>query len=426
MNRVIVVTAPAMYVRRFRPEEVTSVDGEPEVEPRAAGLAPKDIDAMWNSVVRLYKTGLHPAIALCVRRKGKVVLDRAIGHARGNQPGDPADAEKVPATPKTLFNLFSASKMITAMLVHLLDERGKLHLDDRVTHYIPEFGRNGKEWITLRHVLTHRAGIPTAPGDFDPLELLEDPHKIMDLLVELEPASVPGRRLAYHALTGGYVLAEVIERVTGRNVRAFLREEVLAPLGIEHLDYGVAPDDIPKVALNARTGPPAVPPFKGLFRRALGVGYAEACEMSNDRRFLTGVVPAGNCIGTANEACKFMQLLLNQGELDGVRIFDPRTIQRAIAEQSYLELDLSLGFPFRYGMGFMLGANYFSLFGLKSHLAFGHLGFTNIVVGADPERDLSVALMTSGKPFLAPGQLQWLWVMQTIARRVPRDWGRGA
>src|SRR5579883_2560959 len=147
-------------VRVFPAEEVTTRDAAAEVDPREVGLTAGGVAEMWGSVVRLYETGLHPAIALCVRRRGKVVLDRAIGHAHGNAPGAPEDAPRVLATPRTLFNLYSASKAMTAMVVHLLDQRGMLHLDDPVAEYVPEFARHGKDWITLRHILTHRAGIP--------------------------------------------------------------------------------------------------------------------------------------------------------------------------------------------------------------------------------------------------------------------------
>jgi len=414
---------PSTKVRAYEPRQVLSTDGQTEVDPREAGLRGRDVDAIWNSVVRLYQTRLHPAVALCLRRRGVVVLDRALGHRTGNSPDDRGAALE-PATPGTYFNLFSASKMVTAMLIHLLDERGQVHLDDPIAHYIPEFGRHGKEWITLRHVLTHRAGIPTLPREYYALDLIAEPERVLDILCDLKPTLPPGRRLAYHALTGGFVLAAVIERVTGVTVRELLQREVATTLGMEQFNYGVSADQIDRVAMNARTGPPAPPPISTLFKRALGVSFADAAALSNDTRFLTGVVPAGNLITTANDACRFMQLLLNGGELDGVRIFDSRTIQRAVAEQSYLEVDLILGFPTRYGMGFMLGSNYVCVFGRKSPRAFGHVGFTNVVMWADPERDISACLMTSGKPFIAPGQLRWLGLMQTIATRCPRDWGR--
>ena len=120
-----------------------------------------------------------------------------------------------------------------------------------------------------------------------------------------------------------------------------------------------------------------------------------------------------------------MQLLLDGGELDGVRVFETRTIQRAIAEQTFFELDLDDGradplqhglHPRRRGSRAPTGCN--------TQRAFGHLGFTNVFVYADPARDIAVALMTSGKPALSPGLTRTLMIMQTIARKIPRD-GRG-
>lgn len=399
----------------FDADEVTRVASEDD--PRAAGLAPDDVAAMWRSVVAAYETGLYPALALCVRRRGRVVIDRSIGHVSGNAPGAPADAHRVVATPSTMFNLFSASKMVTAMLVHLCDQRGLVHLDDPVAHYIPEFGAHGKHRITLRHVLTHRAGIPHIPPDLADPSLLERPADILALLCAQKPTWAPGRRLAYHALTGGYVLAAVIERVTGASVRDLLRDAVLAPLGFDGFQFGVPAARMKDVAQNAFTGPPVVPPLAQVIRRALSVDFHDAVRISNDPRFLQAVIPAGNIMATANEASRFMQLLLDGGTLDGVAVFEPRTIKRAVAETSYLEVDLTLGAPVRYSMGFMLGGRYASVYGMHTPRAFGHLGFTNVVVYADPDRELAVALMTSGKPALSPGLVRWLWIMQTIAKR---------
>jgi CubicO group peptidase (beta-lactamase class C family) len=322
----------------------------------------------------------------------------------------------VPIRHDSLFNLYSSSKAITAMLVHMLDERNLVHLDDPVAEYLPEFGRHGKEWITLRHILTHRAGIPSTPADTIDESLIEHPKRIFALLCETHPVSVPGRRLAYHALTGGYIIAELVERVTGRTIREFLRDEVLTPLKIKHLDYGVSPELVGQVAQNACTGPEAFPPYSWMLKRSLGVSVRDAVRLSNSEKFLTTIVPSGNIVGTADEASRFFELLLRGGELDGVRVFDRRTVRRAVAEQSFLEVDSFLGLPVRYGMGFMLGSRWFSVYGRDTARAFGHVGFTNVVVWADPARDISVALLTSGKPFITLEQLKWLAVPQTISR----------
>jgi CubicO group peptidase (beta-lactamase class C family) len=405
-----------IHVRVYPAGEVTS-RSPLEEDPRAGGLSQGDVDAIWRSVVRLYGTGLHPAIALCIRRRGHVVLDRAIGHLRGNAPRAAADTPRVLVRHDSLFNLFSASKAVTAMVMHLLDERGQLHLDDAVAEYFPEFGRHGKEGITLRHLLTHRAGIPAVPGATVDLETISDHARLMEVLCEARPLSVPGRRLAYHALTSGFVLGEVVRRVTGRDLRQVLRDEVLDPLGFRSFDYGVPPGRVSEVAENAFTGLPALPPQSWALERALGVGMREATELSNEPRFLTAIVPSGNVIGTAEEASRFFQLLLQEGALGGVRVFSERTVRRAVREQSYLEVDSFIGMPIRYGMGFMLGSEHFSPYGRRTHRAFGHVGFTNTIAWADPDRGISVGLMTSGKPFITPGQVAWLNVARAISDR---------
>jgi CubicO group peptidase (beta-lactamase class C family) len=406
--------------RVYPADEVTSLAGSAEVEPEAGGLTRGAVDAIWRSVVGLYRTGLMPAMALCIRRRGQVVIDRAIGHERGNAPGARAKDPKVVATPTTLFNLFSASKAVTAMLIHLLDERGEIHLDDAVAEYIPEFAKHGKEWVTIRHVLTHRAGIPTVPGArFDP-DMLSRPGEIVALLCDTKPVSVAGRRLAYHALTGGFLLAEIIRRVTGGDIQSFLSREIRKPLGFRHFGYGVDPSEIDRVTPNEVTGPPTLPPASWALQRALGVSHEEAVALSNDPRFLTGVVPSGNVVATANEVSRFYELLLRGGKLDRKRIFDRRTVKRAVAEQTYLEVDLTIGLPIRYGMGFMLGGRTFSLYGPGTPQAFGHQGFTFITSYADPERDIAVCLMTSGKPFLTWKAVYWWNVVRAIAQHCPR------
>jgi CubicO group peptidase (beta-lactamase class C family) len=393
-----------------------------EVDARRVGVDPLGADAIWHAVERFYRTGLHPAMQLCVRRHGEVLIDRAIGHVAGNGPDDPADADKTVATTDTPFCIFSASKAVTAMVIHLLDQRHLLHVDDPVAEYIPEFGKHGKERITIEHVLTHRAGIPNMPEGEMTLENLTDPERIVQILCDAEPAWTPGRRLAYHAITGGFVLGEVVRRVAGKDIRRVLRDAILEPLGFRWMNYGVKPRDIGRAARNYFTGPRPLPPFAALARRALGVNFTDVPNLANDPRYLTAIVPAGNVMSSADELSRFYQLLLNEGELDGVRVFEPRTIHRATSEQSYLEFDLTLGVPTRYSMGFMLGG--FGFYGPDTAHAYGHLGFINIAAWADPERQLAVALTNSGKPFFFP-EIYFLYdVMRQIARACPKEAAR--
>ncbi len=173
---------------------VTRVRPDAEVPAARVGMPADAPERIWTAVERVYRTGIHPAIALCLRRDGEVVLDRTIGHAVGNGPpsdlrtgaslrgrtgdagrGDPA----VVCTPDHPFVLASASKAITAMVVHVLDDHGLLHVDDRVCEYIPEFAAHGKQAITIGHVLAHRAGVPNLPSDALDLDLLGDEQHLL-------------------------------------------------------------------------------------------------------------------------------------------------------------------------------------------------------------------------------------------------------
>jgi CubicO group peptidase (beta-lactamase class C family) len=199
-----------------------------------------------------------------------------------------------------------------------------------------------------------------------------------------------------------------------------MRDEILAPLGFDAFNFGVPAARLPEVAVNAFTGPPILPPLSNLLRRALSVDFVEAVRVSNDPRFLTAIIPSANVVATANDMSRFYQLLLNGGTLDGVRVFQERTVRRATVEHSYLEMDLTLGVPFRYGMGFMLGAEWFSPYGPYTHRAYGHVGFTNIVCWADPERRVAAAILTSGKPFLYPEIYYLFDVLRQIGLACPK------
>jgi CubicO group peptidase (beta-lactamase class C family) len=417
--RLPLVPDPLRRSRVPRDLDPVSTRASETDDVESLGMTVGGIERIWARAECLYRSGFYPAIALCVRRHGQVVLDRAIGHARGNGPEDPKDAVRTLATPATPFVIFSASKAMTAVVAHLLDERGLLHIGDRVCEYIPEYATHGKEVITIEHVLSHRAGVPNLPADAFDLDRIGDREFMLEMLCAAKPRTRPGKLLSYHAVSGGFIIAEIVQRVTGKNIRAVLGKEILKPLGFRWGNYGVSPKDVERVALSYPTGPPALPPLSTLLQRALGLPPDEITVRSNDPRLLTGIVPSGNVVTTANELSRFFDLLGAGGELDGVRILQPRTIRRATSERAFREIDLSLVAPLRHASGFMLGARAFSLFGPDTEEAFGHLGFTNVLGWADPERALSVGLMTSGKPMLHPG-LGDLWLLtRAIGQEAP-------
>jgi CubicO group peptidase (beta-lactamase class C family) len=407
-------------VRRFDPEEVTTKSHR-EIDPRGVGLSTQDVEAIWSSVVTFYKSGLHPAIALCIRRRGEIILDRAIGHARGNSPQDPEGTPLVKATPDTLYNFFSGSKSVTAMLIHLLQQEEQLHVDEPVATFIPEFAKRRKHSITIRDVLTHRAGIPPTPEEAIDLDLLSKPEEIVRAFCDLEPTHRPGSVQAYQAVTSGYILGEIIRRVTGQDIREFLTKRVREPLKMEHFNYGVAPELLDRVAVDAFTGPTPTWPYKNLVHVAFGASMRELVELGNDPRFRTAVSPAANVIATPEEISRFFETLLCGGTYQDVRIFEQRTVARAVEPQVTGQVDRVLMMPIPLSMGFMLGLRSFGFYGPRTANAFGHLGFTNVLGWADPDRDISVGFMNTGKPLLSARMLAWLNVTRVIGARIPRD-----
>ncbi len=399
-------------------QRLVDLDEEPQGLTRKGDEAPSKLrlDPLWREVERLYATGLHPAIGLTVSHRGEVVLDRTIGHVE-NVPGGNTGAV---ATPDTLFNLFSASKILTSVIIHSLIEEGALHLHARVAEYIPEFAKHGKGDIRIAHLLSHTAGIPHMPAVEDPLSMLATGTLPLDLLCDMKPLSPPGRDVAYHPMTSWLLFTEIIRRTTGKDLRQLASERILDPLGFKHLNYGVSPEDMALVGKHVRTGPVVPALMNDIFKRTIGLDVETAVEVSNSPTFLGGILPSANVIGTGRETVRFLQLLLNGGELDGTRVLDERTVARAVGTVTPGQFDSTFGFPMRYGLGMMMGGNRFSLFGLTTRGAFGHLGFSNVVVYADPSRDLAVSFQNTGKPMAAPGMVLWYWVLQRLALTVPK------
>ena len=403
------------------PDDLEAVTSRgPEEDPEPYGLSRPTLERIWAAAQELYRSGVHPALQLCLRRNGHVVLDRAIGHARGNGPLDPPETAKLPVTPQTPYCVFSTSKAMTAMVIHLLHERGALDISDRVAEHIPGYARHGKGDTTIGHVLAHRAGVPALPRELLEVDKLADRDLVCRVICEAKPQLKPGKLLAYHAISGGVILGEIVQRVSGKSIRDVLAQEILDPLRFRWCNYGVAPEDVPQVGLNYATGVKLRPPFSNLATRVLSRPVDEVVELSNQPGFLTAIVPSGNVVTTANELGRFFEIFRAGGELDGVRIMQPATIRRALTEQSRLEFDLSLGFPTRFSYGLMLGAKVLSPYGRDTDLAFGHLGFINIMGWADPERGISGGLINSGKAIVYPELARFYALMQRIASEVPK------
>ncbi|WP_048630954.1 lipase LipE [Mycolicibacterium aurum] len=397
-------------------DAVTSVGPEDHSEVDAAA-----IERIWQAAVHWYRAGMQPAIQVCLRRNGHVILDRAIGHAWGNGPDDGPDADKVPVDTDTPFCVYSTAKAITTTVAHMLVERGAFSLEDRVCDYLPTYTSHGKDRTTIRHVITHSAGIPFATGPKPDLRRMDDSEYTRDMLGRMKPVYPPGRIHIYHGVTWGPLMREIIFAATGRSIREILAEEILDPLGFRWTNYGVAAQDVPLVAPSHVTGKPLPPPIAKAFKAAVGGTPQQIIPFSNTREFLTGVIPSSNTVSNANELSRFAEILRRGGELDGVRVMAPETLRAATAEARRLRPDLATGMaPMRWGTGYMLGSKRFGPFGRDAAGAFGHTGLTDIAVWADPERALSVAVVSSGKPGGHREAKRYPQLLDRINAEIPR------
>ncbi|MDI3313302.1 MAG: lipase LipE [Mycobacterium sp.] len=415
------MTAPDALHGRIRvPADLDAVTTIGEEDH--CGLGTGAVERIWQAVRHWYRAGMHPAIQLCLRHHGRVVLNRAIGHAWGNAPSDPPDAEQILVTTDTPFCVYSAAKAITATVMHMLAERGYFSLDDRVCDYLPSYTGHGKERTTIRHVMTHSAGVPLAPRRKPNITRVDDSEYARRKLGELRPLYPPGLIHMYHALTWGPLTREIVSAATGKNIRDILAAEILDPLGFRWTNYGVAPQDVPLVAPSHATGKPLPAPIAAVFRKAIGGTVHQVIPYTNEPLFLTSVIPSSNTVSNADELSRFAEIWRRGGELDGVRIMRAETLRNAVRQCRRLRPDVATGLmPLRWGTGFMLGSTRFGPFGRNAPAAFGHLGLVNIAVWADPERGLAAGLISSGKPGRDPAADRYTALMNTITAVIPRD-----
>lgn len=375
---------------------ISTIDAAAECAPEEVGLTTAGVAAIWSMVEAQYRSGLHPAISVVLRRHGRVVLKRAIGHACGNGPGE-SGMPPVPATPETPVCLFSLSKAITAVLVHKLAESGAIGLDCPVADYLPTFADRGKAAITVRQVLSHCAGLAAMPVSHPWRSALYDFDVSVSALCAAPASRIGTPR--YHALSGGFVLGEILRRVTGRDLPDLLREWLAEPLGCRHLTYGLPSTARGEAAVNAFTGPAWWTPVHPVINHVLQAPLPYACAMSNAARWQSAVIPAGNVYATADEAGRVFQMLLDGGAWQGRRLLREETVAELVRPVGGARFNRSLMLPMRRSSGLMLGERMPNVFGRNNPQAYGHLGLMSNLCWADPARGIAVSILTTGKPY---------------------------
>ncbi|MGK5497193.1 serine hydrolase domain-containing protein [Streptomyces sp. URMC 125] len=315
-----------------------------------------------DAIDELVASGAERGLQVAIYHNGKLVVDAVAGAA------DPESGRAV--TSDTPFYSTSTGKGVTSTVVHVLAERGVLDYDAPIADLWPEFGAHGKESVTLRHVLTHAAGVPGMPADTTP-EDLADWKKSVDAIAAAEPWWEPGTKFGYHAQSFGYIVGEVVRRATGKPISEVLREVVGEPLGVaDELFFGVPEAELGRVArvedapapegAEEGEGAPEMTPemFAEIPFFKVVNGYTAApmaalpdAQFGNRTDVLTSDIPAGATL-TARAVARMYAALI--GEVDGVRLISEDRLKEACSE-AVSGTDEILGCPISRALGYDVG-----------------------------------------------------------------------
>lgn len=327
--------------------------------------------------------------AVAVTIDGKPVVDLWGGYAD--------NARARPWTRDTIVNVYSATKGVTATCLNRLVDQSRVDLDAPVARYWPEFAQTGKERIPVRWLLSHRAGLPAIRKPL-PSDALMRWDVMTAALAEQEPWWEPGTKHGYHALTFGYLVGEVVRRVTGKSVGTYCGEEIAGPLGIDfHIGLD-ARDDIRCAEVIA--APPAAlgqpNPLGDAARNSESMtakavnNPAGALRLAtiNSRAWRGAEIPAANGHTNARALSRFYAVLACGGELQGVLMLSAEHLVRCRAEESN-GIDAVMSVPMRFGLGYRL-TQPAAKYGPNPH-AFGHSGAGGSLGFADPDANLGFA-----------------------------------
>jgi CubicO group peptidase (beta-lactamase class C family) len=327
--------------------------------------------------------------AVCVSVGGRTVVDLWGGWTSASA------AE--PWRPDTLVNFFSVGKGLMALLAARLAGDGRLDTDAAVTRYWPEFGAAGKEAVTVRHLLTHQAGLPAIRRQLPPGAMLDWELMTGELACH-PPWWEPGTAHGYHVNTFGFLVGEVLRRASGLSVGALLRAEVAGPLGADvHIGLDAAEHArVAEFIWPGRPPAPGDPPGAGDDRTMEHNAYFNPPGLSgvglvNSAAWRQAELPSANGHGSARGVARVYTALAAGGAVDGVLVVDPGALDAAATEQVYGD-DLILHRPSRFGLGFQLSQAERPIG--RSARAFGHFGAGGSLGFCDPEAGVGFGYVT--------------------------------
>ena len=292
------------------------------------------------------------AVALTV--DGRPVIDLWGGHA---------DVSKSrPWERDTIVNVWSTTKGLCAMCAHRLADQGKLDFEAPVAKYWPEFAAGGKGGIPVKYLLNHKAGLAAIRTPLKHEELFSW-EKVTSELARQEPWWEPGAKHGYHAITFGWLVGEVVRRISGKSLGTYFREEIAGPLGADAF-IGFGPSLDPRVA-NIIPGPPPKPGEPDVFAQLMSDPASVSAkaisnpptmmlpETTNSRAWRGAEIPGANGHATARALARIYGALSRGGEVDGVKVFSAAELPQCYTEQSR-GMDEVLKFSTRFSLGFML------------------------------------------------------------------------
>jgi CubicO group peptidase (beta-lactamase class C family) len=372
--------------------------------PESLGLDRARLDALFERVEREVREGLLPSAQIALARHGRLAAVRSFGRVQ-------RDGGEAPADDSTLYVVYSATKAITSSAAWLLMQDGKLAPDERVADVVPGFGENGKQAVTVEHLLTHTAGFPDAP--FVPTEW-DDRARRLERFASWRLDWEPGSRFVYHPSSSMWVVAELVERRSAMDFRDFVRTRIAEPLGLRDLHVGLPDSEQGRVARVEHVGEP----LSEAELARLGVPpppetevTEENLERFNQPAYRAVGVPGGGGIASAAALALFYQALLRDSSPhDGPRVWRAQVLADARRVRTGSLRDPLTGRLAERGLGIVVAGDEsrsWRGFGkTNSPLAFGHGGAGGQVAWADPETGISFAYLTNGldRDFLRLGR----------------------
>ena len=334
---------------------------------------------------------------------GEMVVDIWGGHLD--------ETASTPWQEDTIVNVYSTTKTMSFLCALVLADRGQLDFDRNVADYWPEFAQNGKEQVKVWHLMNHAAGL-SGMNDLMSAEDMYDWDKMVALLAAQAPWWEPGSASGYHAITQGYLIGEVVRRITGKTLGTYFQEEIAGPVGADFF-IGVPPSEFHRISrlipVGQGTAPDGGDP-ESIAARTFRSPFAGA-EHSWTDGWRRAEIPAINGHGNARSVAKLQAPLACKGSAFGVDLMSAETATSVMTPR-ISGTDLVLGVPLSFGLGFGLVSELMPLSSNKNACFWGGWGGSSILV--DQDARMSVAFVMNKMHDGVMGDLRSLALLQAV------------